>query len=228
MSSSKPKQEVTKFQAFETVTIHRGLLKNAPYNPRIMDEDSLKRLKKVVKKIGLIEPPVWNKRSGNIVGGHQRLKILDSLNRSENYSLTVAQIDINDKEEVEANIALNNPSMQGEFDIEALAELQENHNINFLDLGFTDSDIDLLFDGEMSKLLEDSDGVSKAKDTLTEIKKERKNASKQFKENNSGDFYFVVVCESEKDKTAILKKLKTPSFETYISSNIIKNVLKDK
>lgn len=31
----------------------------------------------------LVEPLVWNKRTGNLVGGHQRLKILKEQGRTE-------------------------------------------------------------------------------------------------------------------------------------------------
>ena len=33
----------SKFQAFETETISRDMIKNAPYNPRIMDEKAMKK-----------------------------------------------------------------------------------------------------------------------------------------------------------------------------------------
>ena len=51
----------------------------APYNPRkdLQPGDSdYESLKKSMDTFGLVEPLVWNKRSGNLVGGHQRLKIL--------------------------------------------------------------------------------------------------------------------------------------------------------
>lgn len=226
MKSTKQKQEVTKFQKFETVKIHRSKLLNAPYNPRIMDDNALKRLKKVIKKVGLIEPPVWNKRSGNLIGGHQRLRVLDSLNKSEDYYLTVSVVDFDDKAEVEANIALNNPSIQGEFDIDALDTLRTDFDLDFKDIGFTDSDLDLLFDGEVAQLLEDTPGVKKAKDTLTEIKDIRKQATEKFKENNSGDFFFVVVCESQEDKENLMKNLKVPKWETYIGAHSVRSALK--
>ena len=35
--------------------------------------------------MGLLEPLVWNKTTGHLVSGHQRLAQLDSLQRSENY-----------------------------------------------------------------------------------------------------------------------------------------------
>jgi ParB-like chromosome segregation protein Spo0J len=51
-------------------------IKPAAYNPRKDlkpgDPEYLK-LAKSMKEFDLVEPLVWNKRSGNLVGGHQRL-----------------------------------------------------------------------------------------------------------------------------------------------------------
>lgn len=44
----------SKFQAFETETISRDMIKNAPYNPRIMDEKAKKRLRQNIAKHGLV------------------------------------------------------------------------------------------------------------------------------------------------------------------------------
>ena len=73
---------LSQFQKYTIGRVSRTELKNAPYNPREIDEKAKKRLKKVLMKIGLVEPIVWNKRTKNIVGGHQRISILDSLEGS--------------------------------------------------------------------------------------------------------------------------------------------------
>ena len=51
----------------------------APYNPRISlqpDMPEYEKLKNSIEKFGMVEPIIWNKRTGNVVGGHQRLKVL--------------------------------------------------------------------------------------------------------------------------------------------------------
>lgn len=73
----------SKFQAYDTETISRSDIKNAPYNPRIMDEKAKKRLKANIAKHGLVAALTWNKRTGNLVGGHQRLEQLDALEKSK-------------------------------------------------------------------------------------------------------------------------------------------------
>ena len=84
----------SKYQAYETDTISRDMIKNAPYNPRIMDEGAKKRLKRNIAKHGLVSALTWNKRTGNLVGGHQRLEQLDALEKSKDYELTVCVVDV--------------------------------------------------------------------------------------------------------------------------------------
>ena len=50
-------------------------LNAAPYNPRIDLEPGMpewEKLKRSIEEFGNVEPIVWNKRTGNVVGGHQR------------------------------------------------------------------------------------------------------------------------------------------------------------
>lgn len=54
-------------------------LNPAAYNPRkdLQPEDSeYQKLSQSLDRFGCVEPVVWNERTGNVVGGHQRLKIL--------------------------------------------------------------------------------------------------------------------------------------------------------
>lgn len=114
---------VSEHQRWEPVTVHRTAIKNAPYNPRKITDKARAKLKKNLARVGLIEPPIWNRRTGNLVGGHQRLAALDSLHKSQDYSLTVAAVELTDKEEREQNVFLNNGEAQGEWDLDKMDEL---------------------------------------------------------------------------------------------------------
>lgn len=59
----------TKYQNYETEIITRSMIKNADYNPRLMDKETKKRLKRNIAKHGLVSALTWNKRTGNLVGG---------------------------------------------------------------------------------------------------------------------------------------------------------------
>lgn len=71
----------SKYQSYDTETISRDMIKNAPYNPRIMDEKAKKRLRQNIAKHGLVAALTWNKRTGNLVGG---ISVLNSLTHSKN------------------------------------------------------------------------------------------------------------------------------------------------
>jgi len=95
-------------------------LNPAPYNPRVISADALEGLGKVLTEFGLVEPLVWNKRTGNLVGGHQRLKALVEQGETE---VDVSVVDLDSEREKALNIALNNPKLQGEFNWPALGDL---------------------------------------------------------------------------------------------------------
>jgi hypothetical protein len=233
MKSTKQKtvQAVqTKYQTFKVETIHRSELVNADYNPRTISDDALKRLSAAVKKLGIVQPPVWNRRTGRVVGGHQRLRALDALHRTNDYTLDVAVIDVDEKQEVETNLALNNESIMGDFDLDLMADLKDRFDMAALDFkaaGFTDADLDLMFDGEFSsQFFEDDKEVTETKEKLNEIKAVREKAAAGFKENLSDEFFFAVICESRQQKEELLKRLGVPGFETYISSSKVFDALK--
>ena len=61
------------------VTKNVSELQPAPYNPRLeltRDDPHYRKLKRSIERFGLVEPLLWNKRTGFLVGGHQRLRVL--------------------------------------------------------------------------------------------------------------------------------------------------------
>ena len=58
----------------------------AKYNPRkdLKPGDAeYEKLKRSIEQFGYVEPVIWNKVTGNVVGGHQRLKVLIDMGISE-------------------------------------------------------------------------------------------------------------------------------------------------
>ncbi len=224
---------LTKYQNFEIETIRRSSINQAPYNPRAIGDGAAKRLKQKLEKVGLIVPLVWNKRTGNLVGGHQRLSQLDKLekypDKTKDYDITVSVCDLDDKVEKEMVVFLNNPSAQGEWDYDLLADLATESEISFADMGFTQVDVDFMFSGDdrFSELFHDTDDVKKSKDTLKDIKKDRSDFVDKLKKDQSADFYFIVVCESQQNKDDLLRRIGVPTCEQYISESRLANKLKD-
>jgi len=114
---------LSKFEKFVIEEIDRSEIKNAEYNPRKLSDKAKKKLKDNLEKVGLIQPITWNRLTGNIVSGHQRVALLDSLHKSKKYSLSVAVVEMDDKTEKEQNIFMNNTEAQGEFDLDGLGKL---------------------------------------------------------------------------------------------------------
>lgn len=207
--------------------IRRDQIAFADYNPRSISKDARKRLKKGLAQHGMVTTLVWNRRTGNLVSGHQRLSILDELEKSQDYSLNVAVIDVSLEEEKKLNVQINNPSMQGEWDMEGLSGLIEGDGISPLDLGFSETEVSLLTgDGSrFAEMLDDNPDVAEAKGTLRKIKAERGEAASKMKEAQGINNYFVVVCESESQRRAMLKKLGIPDYEDHVNGRILAPLL---
>ena len=93
----------------------------APYNPRVdlkPGNPEYERLKRSVDEFGCVEPLVWNQRSGNLVGGHQRFKVLVARGDRET---DVSVVDLPPEKEKALNIALN--KISGDWDPRKLAQL---------------------------------------------------------------------------------------------------------
>lgn len=215
-------ERISDYQNFEISTISRSEIKGAEYNPRKISKDAKNRLRKMIARHGLVQPLVWNRRTGNLVAGHQRLEALDALERSQDYVLSVAVVDVSEKDERVLNVQLNNPSMQGDWDLDKLAALTEEANISPDEFGFSDGDIAVLFgDDKFDQIVIDNNEVSNTKQKIREIKDRRNLGKKEMEERSNYNFYFTVVCESDAQKKAILKHLGVPDWESFVDGRKI-------
>ncbi|MDR2893002.1 MAG: ParB N-terminal domain-containing protein [Deltaproteobacteria bacterium] len=217
----------SKYEKFEIEAIERGQIHDAPYNPRTISENARKRLRKFLAKHGLVSPLTWNRRTGNLVSGHQRLAALDALEGRNNYTLNVAVIDVSEKEEKALNVQMNNPSMQGEWNVEALQEMVFGDEINPEDMGFSSADTALFFgdDERFAEMFPDTPDAEKAKEDIRKVKEHREEAAERMKEEQSADFYFVVLCRDEKQKAALMKRLETPAWEQHVIGDVLSAAL---
>ncbi len=77
----------------EIQKIKAELLNPAEYNPRKdlkPGEKEYEKLKRSILEFGYVEPVIWNKRTGNIVRGHQRLKVLMDIDEQHEKALNIA------------------------------------------------------------------------------------------------------------------------------------------
>lgn len=96
-------------------------LKPSPYNPRTIKPESMEALRASLKKFGLVQPLVANKRTLNVIGGHQRLEVL----REEGILFApVVWLDLTEEEEQALNLQLN--AISGDWDYNKLVPMMKN------------------------------------------------------------------------------------------------------
>jgi ParB-like chromosome segregation protein Spo0J len=98
-------------------------LRPASYNPRLAlkpGDPAYIKLERSLREFGLVEPLIWNERTGHVVGGHARLRILKEMGAAE---VPVSVVRLSNARERALNVILNNQEAQGRFDPARLAEL---------------------------------------------------------------------------------------------------------
>ena len=102
----------------ETVRMPLAMLLPADYNPRKISERAMKGLRASLERFGELGGIVFNRRTGRLVGGHQRVKALAAMGIED---AEVRVVDLPVAEEKAANLALNHPGIGGEWDDALLA-----------------------------------------------------------------------------------------------------------
>lgn len=83
-------------------------LNPAQYNPRDNlqpGEPEFEDIKESIQRFGMVQPYVWNRRTHNLVSGHQRMTVERHLGKTEGPFFVV---DLEENEEMVLNVALNN------------------------------------------------------------------------------------------------------------------------
>ena len=121
-------------------------IKPAAYNPRKdlqPGDPEYVKLERSIERWGLVEPLVWNSRTGNLIGGHQRYKVLKARGDT---SAAVSVVDLDANEEAALNIALN--KIAGDWDMASLSDLLSTLDANGYDATLTGFNTD-----ELAKIL---------------------------------------------------------------------------
>ena len=134
-------------------------LKPAKYNPRKdlkPGDPAYEKIKRSLHEFGYVDPVIWNEVTGNIVGGHQRYKVLTAEGATE-IDCVVVHIK-NPQEEKALNIALN--KAVGEWEPVALADLLNDLKLSGYDVdatGFDAAEVDALFSQVHDKDVKEDD-----------------------------------------------------------------------
>ncbi len=130
----------------------------ADYNPRKdlkPGDPEYEKLKRSIEQFGYVEPVIWNKTTGRVVGGHQRLKVLLDMGITE---VECVVIEIDEEKEKALNIALN--KISGDWDKDKLALLIADLQGADFDVsltGFEPAELDTLFKDSLKDGIHDDD-----------------------------------------------------------------------
>ncbi|WP_395152177.1 site-specific DNA-methyltransferase [uncultured Allofournierella sp.] len=130
----------------------------ADYNPRKdlkPGDTEYEKLKRSIEQFGYVEPVIWNKTTGRVVGGHQRLKVLIDIGITE---VECVVVEMDESKEKALNVALN--KISGDWDTDKLAlliaDLQgEDFDVSLT--GFEPAEIDALFKDTIKDGIKDDD-----------------------------------------------------------------------
>ena len=147
----------------EIQKIPAARLNPAAYNPRVdlkPGDKEYEKLKRSINEFGYVEPVIWNRQTGNVVGGHQRLKVLMDLGQTE---IDCVVVDLDLAREKALNIALN--KIQGDWDEDKLAAIMADFDAEAFDVsltGFDANEVDALLNRFYSHEAEEDDFDARA------------------------------------------------------------------
>lgn len=222
----------------------------AKYNPRKITKSELDRLKKALEEFGDLSGIVFNRRTGRLVGGHQRCKVMpqdatieitktyDIPTRtgtvSEGYIIidgeryTYREVDWDETKEKAANIAAN--AHGGDWDEEKLhILLKELTAIPDFDLDLTGFDLadihqiigDNLQSTTADKLMTMAEQLRSARETFREVQKNLEQLDEVL------DCYLVVIFKDYKERKKFTDALGLPD-NRYIDARKLLDICNDK
>lgn len=210
-----------KYFKSETGIVKRSEIQLSSYNPRTISEEGKKELKRSIKRYGVVGGIVVNRATGNtIVGGHQKVKILDEIYGfpAKDYELKVEFVDLDEKTEKQLNIILNNPNVGGDWDYDRLRELMPD--IDYKEVGLTAEDLNLIGVDYLLQTQQELD-ISNALDEIVAPERAVKQAEKEAKQMSNEEKIThnkevkAKVREQAEEKAQNLDAYVTLSFDTF-------------
>ena len=148
-------------------------LKPAKYNPRKdlkPGDPAYEKIKRSLNDFGYVDPIIWNEVTGNIVGGHQRFKVLKAEGAQE-IMCVVVHIE-NPDDEKALNVVLNKAT--GDWEPVALADLLSELQANGYDLdstGFDAAEVNDLFSNVHDRNVKGTQATMKCLYTTEQLEK---------------------------------------------------------
>ena len=110
------------FILIEKVKVEK--IKGAEYNPRKDLQETDKKyneIKNSLETFGMLEPIIWNKITGNIIGGHQRFKILKMQGATE-IECSVVDFDLDEENPEEEK---NGNSLKRHIQVKSIEKIRK-------------------------------------------------------------------------------------------------------
>ena len=185
MARSKKNLNKENFANSKMENVSFNLMNPAPYNPRKISDESREALGNSLKHFGYVEPIVWNKKTGNVVSGHQRMERLIA-NGFNGASVIVLNID--EQEEKSLNVTLNNPFVGGEWN-EKLSELLSE---------IASFDLEFFQEVNLKDLAEEMDIP------IFDLENDNKTEKKDWEREVEINFKVVIDCEDENEQKNLI------------------------
>ncbi len=223
-SAFSSEKRPTRVQKFAMERVNRADIHGAPYNPRTIDRHAKAKLEKNLRSVGLLQPIVVNRRTMNVVSGHQRLATIDAIEGCGDYVLDVSMVELSDKEEKAQNVFMNNVDAMGTWDTVALESLLKDIGKEAIpDTGFDAmslASIDVFDDLALEPMFAEEAQPAPVKDALAEIdkiaaiKQAKKAGGKEQK--NDSDCYAVVVFANREEQMRFVKRCGCEESARYV------------
>lgn len=219
---------ISKYISSEVVEIKRSQVVLADYNPRKITDEAKKLLKANIKRLGVMGGIVWNELTHHLVGGHQKIKILDELHKynpdtqENDYTLRVEKVQLSAKEEKEQNIFLNNKNAQGEYDRSLLGDILQD--IDYKLAGLDEYDLNLSgvqLDSFEPEGIDDEPEPLELKKTAKEKKDEILGKKEAIKQDNirrveEGETYVMLSFDNFDNKSEFMQRFDLDPMENII------------
>lgn len=219
------KTELNLYQT-DSIEISRSQIILSPYNPRTITPKAKALLKKNIKSRGLMGGVVWNKTTGNLVGGHQKTLIMDEFQGypEKDYLIRVEVVELTEAEEKEQNIFLNNKNSQGDYDLNALKSLIPD--IDYKAAGLDDIDLSLMgitmnaaTQGAIDSINSDIEEITKPAEDKKQAVKDMKAEIKQKAAGKvlENDAFVMISFDNYDDKCDFMNRFGFDENEKYIA-----------
>lgn len=222
----------------DIVEVMRSQINLNPYNPKRHSDKKILEQKKNLLRMGLMGGITWNRKSGNLIDGHRRIKAMDlhygyDGTSATDYSVKVSVVELDEKQEKEqmTYMALGNTkadySLIAEYlpDIDAIAAGIDDYDLEQIRSFIptveevqVESFDDLISNDEEEKE-EPSDEEKKAK--IKDAKEKQKEAAgERYADLNA---YITVSFDNAAQKRDFCEMLGIPESEMFVKGSTVMN-----